>query len=72
MQISNSIGAVSGIIQLILYACYFRKGGENAENGDDASKPTGDDANKTTDEIRPPVWRHLWYRMFFFYFILSI
>ncbi|XP_057440411.1 bidirectional sugar transporter SWEET6b-like [Lotus japonicus] len=53
--ISNSIGAVSGIIQLILYACYFRKGGENAENGDDASKPTGDDANKTTDEIRPPV-----------------
>ncbi|KAK7266127.1 hypothetical protein RIF29_18767 [Crotalaria pallida] len=30
--ISNSIGACSGIVQLILYACYFRNKGEDISN----------------------------------------
>ncbi|XP_020232144.1 bidirectional sugar transporter SWEET6b [Cajanus cajan] len=36
--ISNSIGAVSGLVQLILYACYCRKG-ENNDEKDDVKKP---------------------------------
>jgi len=32
---------VSGIVQLILYACYFSRKGENDDDGDFELKPTG-------------------------------
>ncbi|XP_058778685.1 bidirectional sugar transporter SWEET6b-like [Vicia villosa] len=38
--ISNSIGAVSGLVQLILYACYCSCNGENIEEDDHEMKPT--------------------------------
>ncbi|XP_050906116.1 bidirectional sugar transporter SWEET5 [Lathyrus oleraceus] len=38
--ICNSIGVVSGIVQLILYACYCSNKGENNEDGDVEMKPT--------------------------------
>ncbi|KAJ1406497.1 SWEET sugar transporter [Sesbania bispinosa] len=41
--ISNGIGAISGLIQLILYACYYSKGQDNEDGDhvDDVTKPTG-------------------------------
>jgi len=33
LQISNSVGVVSGFVQLILYACYCCR--ENNDDGDD-------------------------------------
>ncbi|XP_058773154.1 bidirectional sugar transporter SWEET5-like [Vicia villosa] len=38
--ICNSIGVVSGIVQLILYACYCSNKDENNEDGDVEMKPT--------------------------------
>ncbi|RDX67340.1 Bidirectional sugar transporter SWEET6b, partial [Mucuna pruriens] len=38
--ISNSIGAISGLVQLILYACYCCRG-ENDDDGDDVQMSTG-------------------------------
>ncbi|XP_058773155.1 bidirectional sugar transporter SWEET5-like [Vicia villosa] len=38
--ICNSIGVVSGIVQLILYACYCSNKAENNEDGDVEMKPT--------------------------------
>ncbi|XP_004489296.1 bidirectional sugar transporter SWEET6b-like [Cicer arietinum] len=39
--ISNSIGVVSGLVQLILYACYYNNKGENDDVGDFELKPNG-------------------------------
>lgn len=39
--VSNGIGVVSGVVQLILYACYFSRKGENDDDGDFELKPTG-------------------------------
>jgi len=41
LQISNGIGAISGLIQLILYACYCSCKSENDEGGDQDLKPSG-------------------------------
>ncbi|KAJ1416482.1 SWEET sugar transporter [Sesbania bispinosa] len=40
--ISNGIGAISGLAQLMLYACYCSCKGENNDNGDHTSRPNGD------------------------------
>ncbi|RZB45915.1 Bidirectional sugar transporter SWEET6b isoform B [Glycine soja] len=39
--ISNGIGAISGLIQLILYACYCSCNSKNDEDGDQDLKPSG-------------------------------
>ncbi|CAJ1946765.1 unnamed protein product [Sphenostylis stenocarpa] len=39
--ISNSIGAVSGLVQLILYACYCWGGENNDDDDDEVPKTTG-------------------------------
>ncbi|KHN23554.1 Bidirectional sugar transporter SWEET5 [Glycine soja] len=41
IMISNGIGAISGLIQLILYACYCSCNSKNDEDGDQDLKPSG-------------------------------
>lgn len=49
LQISNSIGSVSGLVQLILFAYYYFFGvKDDSTTENDASKPT-ENASKPTD-----------------------
>ncbi|KAJ1416480.1 SWEET sugar transporter [Sesbania bispinosa] len=45
--VSNSIGAVSSLAQLILYACYYNNKGK--KDGDDDLKPTGVQLSTTNE-----------------------
>lgn len=54
LQVSNGIGAVSGLVQLILYACYYSSKGESDDDGDKDLKPS--DVQLPTLNGRAIVW----------------